>query len=163
MGIKITSMIMIKRDATMPDPANRRAGFTLVEILVVITIMAILATVVAVNVGDKPGQAKVKAAGIQLKNLKTALTIYRTEQGQLPTLQQGLAALASEPTVAPLPERYPQDGYLDSSKVPLDPWGNEFIYLVPGRTGRSFELLCYGKDGEPGGFDEDADLSSDDL
>lgn len=139
------------------------AGFTLVEILVVITIMAILATVVAVNVAHHPGKAKVAAAEMQLKILKTALNVYRSEQGQLPTLQQGLEALVAEPTIPPLAERYPQDGYLDSSKLPVDPWGNEYIYLVPGRTGRSFELLCYGSDGEPGGIDDAADLSSDDL
>ena len=133
------------------------------ELLVVIAIMAILAGVVAVNVMNKPAEAKVTAARAQLQILNTAVQIYRTEQGQIPTLQQGLRALVEKPTTPPVPERYPVDGYLDGTSVPTDPWRNDYIYLVPSRTGRSFEIISYGSDGEPGGDGDAADLSTSDL
>jgi general secretion pathway protein G len=146
-----------------PSSPSVRAGFSLVELLVVIAIMAILAGVVAVNVMHVPGEAKVDAAKLELKQLQTAVQVYRTEQGQVPTLQQGLLALVERPTVPPIPERYPADGYIDGMDVPTDPWGNTYIYLVPGRTGKSFEIISYGSDGEPGGDGDAADLSSNDL
>ncbi len=81
----------------------------------------------------------------------------------MPTQEQGLAALCVKPSVSPVPEQYPEDGYLESRKVPLDPWNREYVYLVPGRNGESFEILTYGSDGEPGGEGEAADTSSSDL
>jgi general secretion pathway protein G len=86
--------------------------------------------------------------------------IYRTEQGALPTLAQGLDALVAKPTLPPVPEHYPTDGYLPSTEVPPDPWGNAYIYLVPARSGKSFEIISYGSDGEPGGENDAQDLSS---
>jgi general secretion pathway protein G len=124
--------------------------------------MAILAGVVAVNVMDKPGAAKIAAANLQLKILKTSVQMYGTEQGAIPSLEQGLDALVKKPTREPVPERYPTDGYLDSLNLPEDPWNRPYIYLVPGRSGKSFEILTYGSDGEKGGEGEAADLSSSD-
>ena len=141
----------------------RSSGFTLIEILVVIAIMAILATVVVVNVADKPGKAKVSAAMLQLKILHSAVQVFRTEQGTVPTQAQGLAALVARPTRPPIPEHYPQDGYLDGIAVPTDPWGEPYIYLVPGRHGESFEIISYGSDGERGGEGDARDLSSSSL
>lgn len=137
-----------------------RAGFTLVEILVVIAIMAILAGMVALNLAGRPGQAKVAAAEMQIGILKTALNVYRTDHGVLPTMQQGLEALVRKPTSPPIPENYPSEPYLDSSEVPLDPWGNPYGYLVPGRNGEPFEIISYGSDGARGGEGDAADLSS---
>ena len=139
-----------------------KAGFTLMEILVVLIIITILATIVGVNVIRKPGEARAAAARVQIKSLQTALQMYRTEQGRLPTQEQGLEALCVKPTAAPVPDQYPDGGYLESRKVPMDPWNREYIYLVPGRNGEEYEVISYGADGESGGSGEDADISSSD-
>lgn len=140
-----------------------RSGFTLLEILVVVMIITILASIVGVNVLRKPGEARVSAAKAQVKVLQTAVQVYRTEQGRLPTQEQGLEALVARPTSGPIPEAYPEDGYLESRRLPRDPWKNDFVYLVPGRDGEAFEIITYGADGEPGGEGEEADISSSDL
>ncbi|MFH0954349.1 MAG: type II secretion system major pseudopilin GspG [Verrucomicrobiota bacterium] len=140
-----------------------RGGFTLIEILVVIMIITILASIVSVNVLRKPGEARVSAAKMQLKQLQTAVNMYRTEQGRLPTQQQGLESLVGKPTSEPIPQRYPEEGYLESRKLPQDPWKHEYVYLVPGRQGEAFEVITYGNDGEPGGDGEAADISTSDL
>lgn len=137
-----------------------RDGFTLIEILVVVLIISILATVVTVNVLNKPGEARVASTKMQIKQLQTAVQVYRTEQGAVPTQTQGLEALVAKPSTDPVPERYPSEGYLDSKTLPKDPWGHEYIYLVPGRKGEVFEIISYGSDGEPEGTGEAADLSS---
>ncbi len=141
----------------------RAAGFTLIEVLVVLAIISILAGIVTINVVRRPGEAKVAAAKTQLRALKSAVNLYRTDHGFIPTMQQGLPALIQAPTTPPLPEKYPADGYLDTQVMPRDPWKNDFIYLVPGRRGESFEIISYGSDGQPGGEDDAADLSSSEL
>ena len=140
-----------------------KSGFTLMEILVALIIITIMATIVGVNVIRKPGEARIAAAKIQIKAIQTALQMYKTEQGQLPTQEQGLQALCVPPTIPPIPEHYPDGGYLESQKVPQTPWNNDYIYLVPGRNGEPYELISYGSDGEPGGEGEAADISSSDL
>lgn len=147
-------------------PTHRLAaarGFTLVELLVVIAIITILAGVVTVSLVRKPGEARVAATKLQIKQLQTALNVYRTEQGRFPTQEQGLDALVRIPDREPIPKQYPRDGYLDGGRVPLDAWGNPFVYLAPGRAGESYEIISYGSDGEPGGEDEAADISSSGL
>lgn len=147
----------------MRKKIERRQGFTLIELLVVIAIITILAGVVTVNLVRKPAEARVAAAKLQIKQLQTALNVYRTEQGRFPSQEQGLDALVRIPDRDPIPKNYPRDGYLDGTRVPLDPWGNAFIYITPGRSGESYEILCYGSDGEPGGEDDAADVSSSSL
>ncbi|HMP74676.1 MAG TPA: type II secretion system major pseudopilin GspG [Kiritimatiellia bacterium] len=137
-----------------------KQGFTLVELLVVIAIITILAGVVTVSLVRKPAEARVAAAKLQIKQLQTALNVYRTEQGRFPTQEQGLEALVRVPDREPVPRNYPRDGYLEGSRVPLDPWGQPFVYLAPGRGGESYEILSYGSDGEPGGEEDAADISS---
>jgi general secretion pathway protein G len=138
-------------------------GFTLIEILVVVLIISILAGIVGLSVLRHPGEAKVKAAQIQIKQFKSALQIYRMEQNQYPTQEQGLKALCVKPSVPPLPEKYPEEGYLQSLKLPKDPWNHDYIYLVPGRNQEPYEIISYGSDGEPAGTGEAADISSSDL
>ena len=142
---------------------DSQSGFTLIEILVVIIIITILASIVSVNVLRKPGEARASAAKLQIKQLQTAVQLYRTEQGRVPTQEQGLEALVSKPVTDPMQPQYPAEGYLESRKLPKDPWNNDFIYLVPGRGGEAFEIISYGSDGEPGGEGDAADLSSSGL
>jgi len=139
---------------------QKSGGFTLLEILVVVLIITVLATIVGVNVAREPGKARVAAATAQIQAFRTALQLYQMEQGRIPTQEQGLQALCTCPTVEPIPERYPENGYLDSRTVPLDPWGHPYVYLVPGTTGEPYEIISYGSDGEPGGTGEAADISS---
>lgn len=136
------------------------SGFTLVELLVVIAIIAILASVVTVSLVRKPGEARVAATKLQIRQLQTALNIYRTEQGRYPTQEQGLEALIRKPDREPIPRQYPAEGYLEGGRLPVDAWGNPFVYLSPGRAGEAYEIISYGSDGEPGGEGEAADISS---
>jgi general secretion pathway protein G len=144
-------------------PDRARSGFTLVEILVVVLIITVLAGLVAVNVIHAPGEARVAAARLDINQILTALDLYKMAQGQYPTQDQGLLALVEKPARDPVPRNYPADGYLKGRAVPKDPWGGEYIYLVPGRAGESYEVISYGRDGEPGGTGDAADISSSTL
>ncbi|MBM4142941.1 MAG: type II secretion system protein GspG [Lentisphaerae bacterium] len=135
-------------------------GFTLLEILVVVLIITILATVVGVHVAREPGRARAAKAIAQIRIFTTALNVYRMEQGRYPTQEQGLGALVNRPVAPPVPARYPEAGYLESRRLPADPWERPYLYLVPGQDGAPYEIVSYGADGEPGGEGEDADISS---
>lgn len=159
MGVRDVPFRTMKKEL----PQNRiagKVGFTLVELLVALAILTVLVSVVSVSILSQPGEAKVTAAKAQMRTLKLALSIYKTDTGTFPTQAQGLQALVQKPTVPPIPDQYRSEGYLDSLRVPLDPWKNPYIYLIPGRNGEPFEILSYGSDGEPGGIDNDEDLSS---
>ncbi|MCC5845377.1 MAG: type II secretion system major pseudopilin GspG [Verrucomicrobia bacterium] len=137
-----------------------KAGFSLIEVLIAVVIVAIMGGLVALNL-DTDG-ARVTRTRAQMETLAQALRLYQAQQGTLPTQQQGLEALVEKPTRPPLPPRYPEGGYLDSRRVPLDGWDRPFIYLVPGRSGEAFEIISYGRDGVEGGTGHDADLSTSD-
>ena len=140
-------------------PAAGRAGFTLVEVLIAVTIVVILGAVVGLNVLDLPQKGRVGAARQQLETFKTALAMFAADNGFVPTAEQGLAALVAAPECPPLAPNYPPRGYLEKAAVPLDPWGREYAYLVPGPAGKPFDVVCYGADGEEGGDGWDADVS----
>ena len=137
-----------------------RAGFTLVEILVVIAIISLLAGVVLLNVAPQMGLGSQAAAKSQIQVFSSAIDTYRMAHGRYPTQQQGLEALVRKPSQEPVPESYPDGGYLNGRNIPLDPWKRPYVYLCPGRQNEPFEILSYGADGEPGGSGGDADLSS---
>jgi len=141
----------------------KNAGFTLLELLVVILIITILGTVVGVQLAGKPDEARRAAALAQIVNYRLALQSYRMENGGLPTQRQGLQALVEASPLDPKPRKFPAEGYLERRSLPLDPWGNDYGYLIPGSRGETFEIICYGRDGEPGGLNADADVSSVDL
>jgi len=140
-----------------------RMGFTLLEILVVVMIITILATIVGISVAKRPGEARVMAATVQIKTFRTALQLYQMKHGCLPTQEQGLKALCEKPTTPPIPDSYPEGGYLESKKLPKDPWGRDYIYIVPGSKGDPYEIISYGSDGEPAGEGDAADISTSDM
>ncbi len=140
----------------------RRAGFTLVEILVVLAIISLLAGVVLVNVAPNLMMGQQATAKAQIKEFSSALETYRLAHGTYPTQQQGLAALVERPAKEPVPANYPAGGYLATRTLPPDPWKRPYLYLVPGRQNEPYEIFTYGADGEPGGTGADADISSSD-
>ena len=133
------------------------------EILVVIAIISLLAGVVLLNIAPQIGMGSQAAAKAQIQVLSSAATTYRMAHGRYPTQPQGLEALVRKPSQEPVPENYPDGGYLSGRAVPLDPWKRPYVYLIPGRNGENFEILSYGADGEPGGSGADADVSSADA
>lgn len=149
---------MTEDTAGAPAPA----AFSLIELLVAVSIMLVLAGLVALNLFDEPGKARVAAARSQLATLKAAVRLYQGDTYSLPTQRQGLRALV-EPPAGPGRGRWRQGGYLDSPSLPKDPWGREYVYFAPGRAKEAFEIVSYGADGQPGGEGEDADLSSSSL
>lgn len=142
---------------------NQKSGFTFMEILIAMLIISILSGVVGLSLYQWLRKAKVEAARSQIKTFQTALQMYRADQGKLPTQEQGLEALCVVPTSEPVPKQYPPEGYLESRAVPKDPWGNPYVYVVPGRHGEPYEVISYGSDGEEGGSGEAADITSSGL
>ena len=153
----------VNREPLNREPGALRAGFTLVEILVVIAIISLLAGVVLLNIAPQIGMGSQAAAKAQIQVLSSAATTYRMAHGRYPTQQQGLEALVQKPSQEPIPENYPDGGYLSGRVVPPDPWKRPYVYLIPGRQDENFEILSYGADGEPGGSGADADVSSADA
>ena len=147
-------MVSFPRHLRADDP---EAGLTLVEMIVVLAIIAIVAGLIVVNVIGRPDEARVTVAKTDLKTISAALKMYRLDNGDYPTTQQGLAALAEKPTAAPVPANWSAEGYLP--QVPTDPWGRPYAYKSPGEGGAGFDLMTYGKDGKPGGEGLDADLA----
>ena len=139
---------------------KRTGGFTLIEILIAMTIIGILSSVVGLSVASYLRKAKLEAARSQIKTFQTALQMYKAAHANYPTTSQGLEALCQAPAIPPVPADYPPEGYLESRNLPKDPWGNAYIYLVPGRRAEPFEIISYGADGEEGGTGEAADISS---
>ncbi|WP_028583033.1 type II secretion system major pseudopilin GspG [Desulfogranum mediterraneum] len=135
------------------------AGFTLIELMVVMVILGILAGLIVPRIMDRPEEARRTKAAIQIQSIEQALKLYKLDNGQYPSTEQGLQALVEAPSVGRLAKRWRSGGYLEKGKVPQDPWGNEFIYLSPGLHG-DFDLLSYGPDNEPGGEESDADINN---
>jgi general secretion pathway protein G len=139
---------------------NNQRGMTLIEIMVVVTILGIIATLVTVNVIGRLDQAKVSAAKTQIKNLETALDEFRRDNGFYPQTEQGLKALVEKPSSGRVPNSYPKGGYIKGNAVPKDPWSCEFLYYSPGLHGNPYEITSYGADCQEGGEDTDEDINS---
>ena len=131
-------------------------GFTLIELMVVIVILGLLATIIMPKILDRPEQARRLKAKVQIKNFQSALALFKTDTGRFPTTSQNLEALVNDPGL----KGWKHGGYIEGGKVPLDPWGNSYIYLCPGVHGEDYEIESYGKDGEDGGTGDDADIES---
>lgn len=135
----------------------RDAGFSLLELMVVVVILSILALVIVPRVIDRPDQARVARAQSDIAAIASAVNLYRLDNFRYPTTEQGLAALVSMPTVAPKPENYAANGYI--ARLPEDPWGRPYQYLSPGVHG-DFDVFSYGADGAAGGTGVNADIGS---
>lgn len=136
---------------------TRHSGFTLIEIMVVVVILAILAALIVPKVMSRPDEARVVAARQDVAAILQALKLYRLDNVRYPTTEQGLAALVARPTVAPVPPNWKAGGYLE--RLPKDPWGNAYQYLNPGVRGE-IDVFSLGADGAPGGEGYDADVGS---
>ncbi|MEJ2218709.1 MAG: type II secretion system major pseudopilin GspG [Gemmatimonadota bacterium] len=135
------------------------AGFTLIEIMVVIVVITLLAALVAPNVFKNLGTARDGTARSQMEMLAAALDAYRLDNGRYPTTEQGLEALWIAPTSDPRTRAW--NGPYLRKRVPLDPWRHAYVYRFPGQeTEDRFDLLTYGADGQPGGEGENADISA---
>lgn len=130
-------------------------GFTLLELLVVLGIIALLAGIVGPQVMKHMGASKTKAARVQIEDLSASLDMYKLDVGKYPSSEQGLAALVEKPTDG---KRW-NGPYLRKVKVPKDPWTQEYRYVSPGEHGK-FDISSYGADEKEGGEGEDQDINS---
>jgi general secretion pathway protein G len=137
-------------------------GFTLLEIIVVVFILSLLAAIVAPKIIGRTDDARIAEAKVQIRNLETALKLFKLDSGFYPDTQQGLQALIEKPTSGRIPLNYKEGGYLEQKKIPLDPWGSPYVYISPGLNG-DYDLLSYGADGKEGGEGKDADIKSWDM
>ena len=134
------------------DRIGSAAGFTLLELLVVIVIIGLLVGYVAPRYFSQVGKSEVQVAKAQIDGLEKALDQYRLDTRRYPSAEQGLEALIARPSNEPN-----WNGPYLKKAVPPDPWGHAYVYRTPGRNG-DFDLVSYGRDGKPGGSGEDADL-----
>ena len=142
-----------------PIDKNQR-GFTLIEILVVVTILGILAAIVVPRILERPEQARRTKATVDIKGIEESLGLFKLDNGFYPATEQGLLALVVKPQTGRIPSRYPENAYL--KKTPVDPWGSPYVYLFPG-VHDQYDIISYGADGEPGGEGNDADVRSCEL
>ena len=131
-------------------------GFTLIEIMVVVVIIGILAALIAPNVISRVDDARITAAKTDIRNLESALKLYRLDNFNYPSSEQGLQALVEKPA-DPQIRNWKDGGYLD--RIPLDPWNNEYQYLSPGLNGQ-IDIFSFGADGREGGEGNDADIGN---
>ena len=134
---------------------RRAVGFTLIELLVVVLIIGLLAGFVAPRYFNQVSKSEASVAKAQIDALGKALDQYRLDTGHYPATELGLVALVQRPANEPKWE-----GPYLRKDVPLDPWGKAYVYKVPGEKGADFDLVSYGKDGQPGGTGENADISN---
>lgn len=134
-------------------------GFSFIELMVVLVILGIMATMIVPRIMGRPDEARRIKAKVDIQTLETALKLYRLDNGEYPTTEQGLMALVAPPETGRLPRSWRERGYLEKRGVPKDPWENEYIYLCPGSYG-DFDLVSYGPDGEPGGEGKYADITN---
>ncbi len=136
---------------------KQQRGFSLVEILVVLVILGLLVSVVAPTVLNRADEARVQKVYADFANIEAALKLYRLDNFNYPTTEQGLEALVAPSGLDPVPRNFKQGGYLE--RTPMDPWGRPYLYLSPGDNGE-FDLYSLGADGLTGGENQNADLGN---
>lgn len=145
----------------MIERRNRKAcaGFTMIELMAVLIIMGLLFAVVAQNFMGRTAKARVTTTKSSLKVLHTSVNMFKMDTGRYPTEDEGLLVLVEQPLDI---DNYPPEGYLDQTELPLDGWGEEFIYQEYPESGKPFVIISQGADKEEGGEGDDADLYSTD-
>ena len=133
---------------------SSNTGFTLIELMIVVVILGLLATIIMPKILDRPEQARRMKAKVEIRGIESALALFKTDTGRFPTTSEGLEVLVSNQGI----KGYNADGYLD--KVPSDPWGTKYVYISPGVNSRDYDLKSYGQDGENGGVKDSADIES---
>ncbi|KPP82171.1 MAG: type 2a secretion system protein GspG [Oceanicaulis sp. HLUCCA04] len=143
---------------TPAKPRIRRdSGFTLVEIMVVVVIIGLLATVVVLNVLPSQDRARLEKARADIGRIEQAVEMFRLDMGRYPTTDEGLEVLVDAPSDARLAARFPEGGYIN--RLPEDPWGGAYQYMSPGEHGR-FDVWSLGADARPGGEENEADIGN---
>lgn len=138
---------------------SRSRGFTLIELVVVMVIIALLAGAAVLKINDKIEQGRRTRAIQDIKTFSTAVDLYEADNGDPPTTQQGLQALLDKPTSPPVPRNW-QGPYL-KSKLEVDPWGHDYVYKCPGQTNpNGYDIMSYAKDGQQGGTGKDEDVTN---
>lgn len=135
-------------------------AFTLIELMVVIVILGILAVFVVPRITKRPEEARVTKARVEISNLEQALELYYLDNGTYPSTEQGLEALVQKPTTGEIPQNWQEGGYLSRRTIPVDPWGNPYVYVCPGIHNQDFDLYSLGKDGKEGGEGYNADITN---
>jgi len=133
------------------SPSRNIQGFSLLEVMVVLVIIGIIASMVVPNLMGSQDTAREQKAVIDIGSLETALGMYRSQNYNYPTTEQGLEALVTETDIEPLPKRFPEGGYI--KRLPQDPWGNDYQLLNPGERGK-IDIFSMGPDGEAGTDDD---------
>jgi general secretion pathway protein G len=139
---------------------RRNAGFTLIELMVVVVILGLLAAIVMPRVVGQTDKARYQQAKVQIRILEDALKRYKLDNGHFPTTEQGLESLVRQPTTGTQPRNWQRGGYLDKTDVPADPWDNAYIYISPGQHGPDYDLISLGADNLEGGEEYDTDIES---
>lgn len=143
------------RSRSLAARLGRAAGFTLIELMVVLVIIGVLAALIVPNVLDRTDDARSTAARTDIGNLMQALKLYKLDNQRYPSAEQGLQALIARPSTPPVPGNWRP--YLE--KLPTDPWGHPYQYLNPGIRGE-IDVMSFGADGQSGGDGKDADIGS---
>jgi len=144
----------------MANIGKNQKGFTLIELMVVVIILGLLATVVLTNVIGREEEARITTAKTQIRNLEGALGGFKLDNGFYPATEQGLDALIHKPDSGRVPRKWKEGGYLRPARIPKDPWGNPYLYFSPGNEGRPYEIISYGPDEAQGGEGDKADIEN---
>lgn len=150
---QFSDIALLRQNSKRRTIPNGEAGFTLLEMMIVLVIIAVIAGLVTVNVMGRPDEARATTTKSNITSINAALKMYRLDNGAYPTTEQGLKALIERPTAAPVPGSWAQGGYL--SAPPLDAWQKPYEYQS---DGMSFTIRSFGRDGKPGGEGVDADI-----
>ena len=136
---------------------SKMTGFTLIEVMIVVVILGILASIVVPKIMGRPDEARIVKVETDLRAIGSALELYRLDNFSYPSTDQGLEAMVTQPGLEPIPANWKAGGYLE--RLPTDPWGNAYQYIRPGLHG-AFDLYSFGADGRPSGSGMDADIGN---
>lgn len=150
---QFSDIALLRQNSKRRTTPHGEAGFTLLEMMIVLVIIAVIAGLITVNVMGRPDEAKATTTKSNITSINAALKMYRLDNGNYPTSEQGLKALVEKPTAAPVPGSWAQGGYL--SAPALDAWQKPYEYQS---DGMSFTIRSLGRDGKPGGEGVDADI-----